>query len=548
MGIRDQGNHDPGATTVEAVPSQVSRGPLYCPPWPLIAFQVEHLAQAYERDENLVIWDTGLGKGTFAECLSCLLVEDGKIDHILVCAQMDKLDEWTDDFAEHTALTVGEYHGQSRSKLLGNLPQVLVSTYETFSADLGPVKKTHIGPRGGKKEIKVWGALGEALEGRRVLLVWDEVSAKLTNRSSGLYKRWEWILGNMRRDGRVRLSVLDATPAGAGPEGLFNVLRLVYPQAMPTVAEWGERYVKGTDFFGNVTSYKNLSHDDANRESWVTPFSDLYAPITLRKRKTDPDVAHLFPVADVRPPIWVTLGDRHYDFYETVRETFEDADERTQASLLITLRQIANHPLSILHSQTEVAEIIKDKVGEAGLRALGSAKEDALVAYLRERRGEQTIVFSFFGRSTFPFLVQRLLDEGIDAITHDGTMTKMQKRNARARFKAGEGEVFLTSDTGARGINLPNASAILEYEMALTASNRTQRFNRASRMLSGRETLAMDSLVAAWTAEEGIARNVLRGEGWNDQLLNADDPGNKMINAAVRKQLFRIGRPPKPRG
>lgn len=486
------------------------------------------------------VWDTGLGKGYLAMALSALLFEDGLIDCVLLACEQDKIEEWVEDFQDHTGLEAAEYHGAAdkRARIRAALPQVLISTYETFKADL--VRKGRV--KGRKTEGFIFHALGEQLAGKRVLVLFDEISAKLTNRGSDLYKAWDFCLKHWRKGGLLRAALLDATPTGRGPEGFFNVGRILDPDRSPTVAEFERDYTTGQDQHGNYWGFKNLSRDTL-MEPWVTPLYEIYAPIMLRKRKTDPDVAHLFPKPVLNPPIWVELGDRHQDFYEVVRDTFADADEATQRKLFSLMRRIAGCPLSLMDSTSEVGRIIVREVGEGGLRALGNAKLDRLVEYLLAHPTEQIIVFSFFGRSYFPYFIPVLEAVGISCLSHEGTKTKKQRRDTRRRFKAGDAQVFLTSDTGARGINLPNVHRVLEYEAAITASLRTQRFNRPSRLLAPNPTLTMDTLVAAHTVEEGLAKGLLTGAEWNDQLLDSDAAVEVAVTASVRRQLFQIGRP-----
>ena len=116
----------------------------------------------------------------------------------------------------------------------------------------------------------------------------------------------------------------------------------------------------------------------------------------------------------------------------------------------------------------------------------------------------------------------------------------------KADFKAGRRRVFLTSDAGARGINLPEASYVFEYEAALTHSNRTQRFNRIHRLDSkanfGREQVWFSTLVASGTVEDGILAGVLRRNDWSDALLEDDDTGEHFISATDRRRWLAISR------
>ena len=99
-------------------------------------FQARGVALGYLRRENLVIWSTGLGKTHFAMAQAALLAEDGLIDHVLVVCESNKIKEWVGDFRVYTNFQrVERYMGAARQQLLADLPQVLVTTYETSRND-----------------------------------------------------------------------------------------------------------------------------------------------------------------------------------------------------------------------------------------------------------------------------------------------------------------------------------------------------------------------------------------------------------------------------
>lgn len=517
----------------------VEAKPLYHPPFEPLDFQVQFMAECYLRNATLVVADTGLGKGQITMGSVALQFEDGVVDHVLLCCEQNKVEEWESDFAQSTDLTTVAYYGPKRKAILGGvLPQVLISTYETFRGDIIQGVKVP----GRKTPMLVPHLLGAELVGKRVLVVFDEISAKLGSRNSTLYKNWSGFRDALAKVVPWRAMALDATPLGKNPEGYFNVARMLDPVLAGSVEGFYKDHVASYDNFGNPQRFRNLEEGDPENQPWVTPLATKLAPLMLRKRKTDDDVRHLFPTPNWLPPLYVGLGERHQAFYEVVRDTFSDSDDLTQRKLFVVMRQIAGHPLALLASQSEVANIIVDEVGESGLRALGAAKVDVLIEEIKKRNGQQLIVFSFFGKSMFPHIQPALEAAGITCNVHTGAMTKTAKDASRKSFRAGDYQVFLTSDTGTRGINLPEAFGVIEYDVAITYSNQIQRFNRASRLGTSDRTVDFLSMVAIDTVEEGIANGVLRRADWNDALLEDEDAGENFITAEYRRALFRIGR------
>lgn len=499
----------------------------------LYDFQAEGVALCYLRPNNLVVWDQGLGKSILAMALSDLLFEDDQIDRVLLIAKKNKLEEWLEDFGTFTDLSAALYHGPKRKKLLEEPPQVLITTYETARNDA--VEKIRVE---GRKSLKlVPGGLLRALEGQRVLVVYDEF-VKLANRSSALFKSQELLLKELRPDCRV-LS-LTATPLTRSPENFYNLGRLLLPGYL-NVTDFERDYVASYDFRGNPRAWKNLEPDDC--APTVVSLAERLSEVIIRKRKTDPDVVEQFPQA-TEEFTFVDLHPDQREFYDMVREIFKETDG---GKLSIALRQIAAYPAALLHSESEIAKQIVEVVGEEGLLALPSAKTEALIEYLEplvEGQGEQVVVFTFFGPSVIPFLKQRI-SERIDApvaVYYGGIADREEQK---AMFKRGEARILLASDAGADGINLPEASYAIEYDIASTHATRMQRLNRISRIGQGHSIIHYQTFIAKDTVEEKAVDNVLLRNEWSDKLyegLWAEDAEAEFIKAEERRELVEQAR------
>lgn len=508
---------------------------LYSSPIGLYKFQVTAVVHCYDRLSNLCVYDCGLGKTHVAMATAAMLFEDGLIDHVLVVCEKNKVEEWQADFAKFTALDAALYYGTpaKRAKIRQHLPQVIISTYETARNDAA--KPISVPGRKSKKLIPH--VLTEALAGKRVLVIYDELT-KLGNRGSGLHKAHEVMISRLRSAGECRVLGLTATPIERSPEDFYNLGRILCPEEVGTVGEFERLYVKDRDIFGNAVKFKNLTADDC--DSGVIPFGQRMKSVMLRKRKTDPDVIEEFP-SSVEEFTYIDLDPRHLEFYDVVRDAFDPEDDLIQRRLFTTMRQIVAHPLSLMHSQGEIGRSIVESVGEEGLRALGSAKTQRLVEYLVpivHGQGDKVVVFTFFGPSVIPLLRDALEAEGIRCALNYGGLSDAERSHDMALFKQGNKRVLLTSDAGARGINLPEANYVVEYDMALTHANRTQRLNRIHRIDSVHPSVTFQTFIARDTVEEGIARKVLTRNGWSDVLLDDDDPGESFISAADRRTLM----------
>ena len=514
--------------------------PLYRNPHGLYPFQAEGVARAYlSESDDLVIWDTGTGKTHFALALSALLFEDGEIDHTVIVAEKNKVDEWVKDYRKFTAIEAGAYQGApaKRERLRQSLPPVIVSTYETFRNDLAVLPKS-------KQAKPSPGPLLEHLKGQRTLIVYDECS-KIKSRSSANHRAHAFFVKQMREHARTRVVGLTATPIERDPEDFYNLGRIVCPEHMPTVAGFEADYILARDIYGRVRKWRNLTPEDA---VGVTPFSALFEGIVQRKRKSDPDVVAQFP-RQVEEFSYVPLRGQQAEFYRAVRETFEGCSDDEERRLFTVMRQIAAHPASLTYSQGQMAQDIVAATGAETLWQMGSAKVDRLLAYLEplvKGQGAQVVVFTFFASTVLPILHQALTDAGYSVAVNHGGVSNRDREAAKDAFQRGDVEVFLSSDAGSKGINLQAASYVVNFEVPLTYANYVQRINRAHRIDSTHESVVCQSFIASHerfrTIEESIAQMVLHRNQWSDDLLEDDDTGDDFISAADRKTMLSLAK------
>lgn len=490
---------------VPAAPAE--EGPLYRST--LYQFQAEGLARSYFAPAKLAIWDLGTGKSHLAMATACLLFEDHKIDQVLVVCESGKMPEWVPDFQRFTRLSARAYHGTNRTKVLKAEPQVLVTTYETAARDTCELKPKTRG-------VIKHGPLLKYLLPRRTLVVYDETQ-KLRNRTSRSYKSHDTLLRQLRKAGNLKVLGLTGTPVETGPENFFNIARLIDPEHMPTTKRFHDDYVLAEDDYGRARDWKNIS-PDSMVEREVTPFTNLVAHLVMRKRKTDPDIVDQFPQKVEEAPHFIPLHQRHQDLLAAVAEEVSgEASDKQMKMLYGIMRQLVGHPASILRSRGDMARLVVAAVGEKGLRAIPSAKTEAMLDWAVGLGPNQGVIFTFYGQSILPELVTVLHRAGFSVAINHGGLGVRQKAEAQAMFKAGDRQIFLSSDAGARGLNLENASYLLHYEPTGIWAIHQQRSDRIHR-ISG----------TAGKLHELI----------NIQMLVADTPGSP-DRAALDYQLAR---------
>ena len=399
------------------------------------------------------------------------------------------------------------------------LPQFLTTTYETARADAVEVDFGDV----------LDGPLTAALRGRRTLVVYDE-SSKLAETRSALYRAHKHVL-EVLGDG-VRIAGLTATPLTRNWDSVYAQFRLVCPQVLPTPAEFEAKCVIWRDSFG-----KAQFNEAAIAELLLEPI----APYLLRRRKTDPGVCELFPVTRERV-VHAAMTPVQQQLYAGIEAIGHDSEQEIPG-LLTVLRMIAGYPAALVGSDSQLAKDIVASFGADWLRSIRPGKLDALLAVLGPvvERGEKAVVFSFFGPTILPLLAADLAHLGARVFLHYGEMTLKARSKAIEEFRAFDGPaLLLTSDSGRRGINLPEARTVVEYDGALTYEGHTQRINRIHRLDSPFDTVEAVTIIADRTVEEPIAAGMLKRNEDTELLLGDGDAEGRYLSAAERRAMMRL--------
>lgn len=530
-----------------------TQAPLYHSPLGLFEFQVEGAARTYwqwtegEIPAVLALWDTGIGKSHLAMATSAMLVEDGLVDVVLIVAEANKVLDWyEDDFPTYTDLRVENLGGKpplKRDKILADLPQVLVMSYETGRNDICTFKPKSYAVEGPER-------LTEALRGKRVAIIFDEFS-RLRTRSSKTYIAWDYLVNRTLRKTAhsPRLLGLTATTVENSPEDHWNAGRLIAPELAGSVAAFEATYIKTRDIFTNKpVTWTALTPQDA--PPGVMPLNQMFASITLRKRKTDDDVIDHFPAKIENPPTVVPLSAQHRALYDQVEAIFRDEEisEEVQRQGFGLLRQISGHPMSLLRSQGQYAQDIVAATGATFLEEIGATRHNAKVGatldWLRRVGEQQSVIFSFYGGSVIPFLEHTLKQEGYKVSLNTGSMSADERKRQQDAYKAGDTQIFLSSDAGAKGLNLGVGSALLHYECPMLYSTFDQRSNRIHRIDSRHASVTIDHLIAKDTVEVPIAKIMLKRNQWAEKVQDADyaedyEPSERFLRAKDRLAMLR---------
>jgi SNF2 family DNA or RNA helicase len=495
---------------------------LYHSPRGLYGFQSKFVAYGALRRSNLVVADTGLGKTHIALATLALLFEDDKIDRAIVVVEGNKVDEWLDDIATFTSMRAVKLHGTKRVIPPGT--QIVVTTYTTFKLDM-----TDRHPADARS---MWPSPLALDQPSRMMIVYDEAALIGTSTTSQQYFAHKLIADHFRANGELRTMALTATPMTTSPLNYYVLGTLLDPELVGPPQDFYPRFVSGFDITGRPSSFHHLDE-----------FRDIIGQLILRKRKTDPDVIEFFPTL-VERFTTIKISKAHRAAYDALDEHIRELPPYQQVIGFRALQAFACHPGSIFGTSSEhLAEFI-ESYGAAKLAKLRSSKSAAVIPYLREILGQEqggVIVFCNSVRA-LECLARDLDAEEIAYALMHGQMPMTHRNTAKAAFRDGSIRVLLSSAVGERGINLPEAHYVVNFDVPPQHSAYLQRLSRASRIearVGG--SLTVKTYIAQDTIDHGAIRLWMRRNQWSDTIQDwdaVDDGDPEFISSADRWRLM----------
>jgi SNF2 family DNA or RNA helicase len=309
---------------------------------------------------------------------------------------------------------------------------------------------------------------------------------------------------------------LTGTPVDNRADELFSIMEWVDPEALGRAKDFDMAYVR-RDRNGRVKAYKNL--DVLHKK--IQPF-------VARKTRFDKDVAAFMP-KDFHKEFYVELSGKTKALYKQIANdlierlqeivgygTFDvgayysgegqqggTAEQGDAMAAFSALAMLIDHPMLLLESAQKFDDWMEQAMDDpefAGKSAgskyawqlmqdghldwinpkSSSPKFDAVLdeinVLLDERAENKVIVFSF--AKTLLRLLQEALPKG-SSVIFDGDMNAVEKERAKQQFKTDpKTRVFLSSDAGGMGVDLPEANYLINFNHPWSAGRADQRNSR----------------------------------------------------------------------
>jgi ATP-dependent RNA helicase RhlE len=124
-----------------------------------------------------------------------------------------------------------------------------------------------------------------------------------------------------------------------------------------------------------------------------------------------------------------------------------------------------------------------DQRAEVNHRFVGVRPEhklNELVGELRRDRGGRTLVFVRTKRGA-DRLVKRLRAQSVDAVAMHGNKSQGQRERALAQFEAGDVDALVATDVAARGLDVDDISAVINFDAPADRDGYVHRVGRTGR-------------------------------------------------------------------
>lgn len=485
-------------------------------------YQPEAVEKMVERKKMLVAYEMGLGK----TCMTIAAIEELKPTKTLVICLSSLKYQWEKEIQKFSDSTTTVIDGSKsvRTKRWEEETDYVICNYETVVNDWDLIKD------------KKWDAV-----------VCDEATAIKGFRSQRSKKVKE-----LSRNVPIRFA-LTGTPIENGrPEELYSIMQFVDSTLLGRFDLFDQTFIV-RNHFGGVQRYRNLPL-----------FNQKMKQASVRKIQSDPDVSPFLPDTIHRDPLLIGFDKHSAQLYNLIadelsQELYEaqqllganfslmahyghenkpgspaDMMRGSIMSKITAMRMLCDHPGLLYDSATKFMK--EEGEGSAYAYGLldrdllkpgaGSKKLDTLKSYVNDHLetdpDAKVVVFtSYVG-------MLPLIQAEVKGTLYTGAMNAKEKEASKTKFLTDpDCRVFISSDAGGYGVDLPIANLLVNYDLPWSAGLSVQRNGRIKRASSRWPTITIQDMLIQNSIEErqhemlqqknAVADAVLDGQGINSK-------------------------------
>ena len=442
---------------------------------PLFPYQREGMLHLAFKERAMVADEMGLGKTIQGIAAASLLHRMGKATRCLIVAPASLKAEWEEQITKFTKLPCEIVYGNrsQRSHVYQNPSAFFtIVNYEQVRSDSLDINAAL------RPDIVI-------LDEAQRIKNWSSQTARAIKR---LHSRYAFVLTGTPIENRI--------------DELYSIVEFLDPSIFGALFRFNrEHYILDLER-GKPEGYQNL---DRLREK--------VAPVLLRRRKADVET-ELPDRSDENRFVTLTEGQEsdYAAHQDTVNRLTHLAKKR---ALRLEEHQRLMGALGCMRMLCDT-QFILDKETRI------SPKLDELVIIFEEALQDpetKIIVFSeWVGMLTL--IRAHLIDQKIGYAWHTGSVPQKKRRVEIKAFKEDpDCRVFLCTESGGSGLNLQNASVVINIDLPWNPAKLEQRIARAWRKGQTRPVQVIN-LIAEGTIEHGMLETLAMKQGLADGVLD----------------------------
>ena len=336
---------------------------------------------------------------------------------------------------------------------------------------------------------------------------------------------------------------LTGQPIENKPEELFSIMEFVDPTVLGKFDIFDNTFIV-RDRYGKPTKYRNLNLLTKSLESSMV-------------RKSRKDIEDQLPkvIVSVIPIPFDTAGAQAYmkisdDLLQQIKKAISThgkgfdlwshyngnpAANQAQGQImsrLVILRMLCDNPQLIIKSAQQFEDTDESKGSKYAKEVIDhswlsptidtpklNAAIDYIVNILNEDESNKIVLFSFFKENLK--ILQKELANYTKSVLFTGDMDSSQKDNAKQKFTSDPSvRLFLSSDAGGYGVDLPQANYLISYDLPWSAGKLDQREARIIRLSSKHPHVNIVSLVMKGSIEERQYEMLQQKRGINEAFID----------------------------
>ena len=504
----------------------------------LLPYQPEAVDRMCERGSMLVAYDLGLGKTVLTIAAIERLMDEQEINEpgLIICLSSLKY-QWKSQIEKFT--------NGSTALVIDGTPSKRAEQYQA-ALDWRKTGVDYV-ILNYEQVVNDWAYVSKLPRGFVVLDEATAIKSFKSKRSKHVKK-----LGNAP----FRFA-LTGTPIENGrPEELFSIMQFVDSSVLGRFDKFDKMFiVRGWN--GWVEGYRNLN-----------TFHDLMSKASVRKTQTDPDVSPYLPKTIHKAPVMISLDRAASKLYKqistevvqdikeamehfgssfnlsehygasTTSKRFSEMDEARGKimSKVMCMRMLCSHP-DLLRNSAKRFESLNGGSAyaymlaeEGALDTLKSTpKLDYLIGYVKDflSSSEANKLVIFFSYVDMLDIIVKSLGEDI-CVAYTGEVDAKTKEARKVAFNTNPAiRVFVSSDAGGYGVDLPAANLLINYDLPWSAGTAEQRNGRIKRASSEWPIVVIQDLLTGGSIEQrqyemlqqksSVASAIIDGDGFDDQ-------------------------------